>query len=78
MQPSELEREGNPDKLLGLLVPSYNMMEREQVGADRFVLNSKRASLKDLGQYYFLGVMMGACIRTGTIMMLDLPKSFWK
>jgi hypothetical protein len=54
------------------------MTGREQVGADRFVLNSKRTSPKDLGQYYFLGIMMGVCIRTGTIMMLDLPKSFWK
>ena len=73
-----MERESTSEKLLGLLVPSANMIGKEQRGADRFVLNSKRTSPKDLGKYEFLGIIMGICIRTGAIMMLDLPISFWK
>lgn len=42
------------------------------------MLNSEKTSSTFLSHYYFLGVLMGICIRTGAKMILDLPKVFWK
>jgi len=42
------------------------------------MLNSEKTSSSDLNLYYFLGVLMGICIRTGAKMILDLPRMIWK
>ena len=42
------------------------------------MLNSEKSSSSHLNLYYFLGVLMGVCIRTGAKMILDLPKVVWK
>jgi len=73
-----VKREASAEKLLGLLVPSPNQIDNEQIGKDRFVLNSRRNSAKDIGHYYFLGILMGICIRTGVCLPIDLPRSVWK
>jgi len=78
LQPDKVKREASAEKLLGLLVPSPNQIDNEQIGKDRFVLNSRRNSAKDIGHYYFLGILMGICIRTGVCLPIDLPRSVWK
>lgn len=42
------------------------------------MVNTAKSSAADLQQYYFLGILMGICARTGVIFSLDLPKMFWK
>ena len=42
------------------------------------MLNSEKTSSSDLNLYYFLGILMGVCIRTGAKMILDLPRMVWK
>jgi len=42
------------------------------------MFNSKLQNAAYLNQYYFLGVLMGVCIRTGAKMILDLPRVIWK
>ena len=78
LQPDKEKREANAEELLGLLVPCANQVGNEQKGKDRFVLNTKRLSAKDIGYYYFLGILMGICIRTGVCLPVDLPRSVWK
>ena len=41
-------------------------------------MHTERNSSSDLQKFYFLGVLMGICCRTGVIFTLDLPKMFWK
>jgi len=47
-------------------------------GKDKFVLNSTKSGSSSLNHYFFLGVLMGVCIRTGAKMILDLPRIVWK
>ena len=77
LQPSKLEQRVS-NRLLNLLLPCSNQLYNEQEGKDKFMLNSEKTSAADLNLYYFLGVMMGICIRTGAKMILDLPKIVWK
>ena len=65
-------------ELLDLLKPCANQTGGEQIGKDRFVVNTAKSNPIDLQKYYFLGVLMGICCRTGVIFSLDLPKMFWK
>jgi len=50
--------------VLSLLKPCANQVEGEQIGKDRFVVNSSKSSSKDLEQFFFLGILMGVCART--------------
>jgi other hect domain ubiquitin protein ligase E3 len=86
LQPSKLEI-GNmaEEKLLSLLVPSANNHAKEKFGGGFFVVNplkdgdqAKGSSAGDLAHYEFLGLIMGVCVRTGSNLMLDLPKVVWK
>lgn len=77
LQPSKLEQSVS-NNLLDLLLPCSNQTYNESEGKDKFVLNSDKTSSSHLNQFYFLGVLMGACIRTGSKMILDLPKIVWK
>jgi hypothetical protein len=74
-----------PEKLLSLLVPSANNHAKEKFGGGFFVINpmkdgdqAKGSSANDLAHYEFLGLIMGVCVRTGSNLMLDLPKVIWK
>lgn len=40
--------------------------------------NPSKTSPNDLLHYEFLGLMMAVCIRTGSVLVLDMPKIFWK
>lgn len=42
------------------------------------MLNSAKSSSGNINLFYFLGVLMGICIRTGAKMILDLPRIVWK
>lgn len=77
LQPTKLEQ-GTSGRLLNLLVPSANQNQNEQIGRDRFVLNSQRVSAQDLSLYEFIGILMGICIRTGAKLGLQLPQLIWK
>ena len=77
LQPGKLEQSVS-SRLLNLLLPCSNQLYNEQEGKDKFMLNSEKTSATDLNQYYFLGVLMGICIRTGAKMILDLPRIVWK
>jgi hypothetical protein len=78
----DISAELMPENLKGnmqtLLRPCANREALEMTGKDRFVLNSNMQSSEDLQKYYYLGVLMGVCLRTGTLMPLNLPKAFWK
>jgi hypothetical protein len=78
LQPDKEKREKSGDDLLGLLLPCTNQKDNEQIGKDRFVLNTLKTSNKDLNHFYFLGILMGICIRTGVSLPVDLPMSIWK
>ena len=77
LQPSKLEQNIS-SRLLNLLLPCRNQMDNEQEGKDKFMLNSDKTSSAHMNLYYFLGVLMGVCIRTGSKMILDLPRIVWK
>lgn len=77
LQPSRLER-GTNQKLLDLLAPCTNQRDSEQVGKDKFVIQSGSTGQKELSRFEFLGILMGVCIRTGANLILDLPQFFWK
>lgn len=77
LQPNKLEQNIS-QHLLSLLLPCRNQLDNEQEGKDKFMLNSKKNSSSDLTLFYFLGVLMGVCIRTGAKMILDLPRVVWK
>lgn len=77
LQPTKLEQSVS-SRLLSLLMPCTNQLYNEQEGKDKFMLNSEKTSSSDLSLYYFLGVLMGVCIRTGAKMILDLPRMVWK
>ena len=41
--------------------------------------NSRRSpTRKGSFYFYFLGILMGICIRTGVCLPIDLPRSIWK
>ena len=77
LEPSKLEQRVSSN-LLDLLLPCSNQLYGEQEGKDKFMLNSEKSSASSLNLYYFLGVLMGICIRTGAKMILDLPRVVWK
>ena len=64
--------------LVDLLRPCANQIGTEQIGKDRFVISTASNSSIDIQKFFFLGIMMGVCCRTGVIFPLDLPKMFWK
>jgi hypothetical protein len=65
--------ENSSEKYLNLLYPSANNRSRSNIGKGKFVLSPSKNSSHDLSLYEFLGILMGACIRTGAHLNLDLP-----
>jgi hypothetical protein len=63
---------------LNLLYPCPNNRAGTNIGKDKFVLSPSKTSSNDLSLYEFLGILMGACIRTGAHLDLDLPQFVWK
>lgn len=61
-----------------MFVPSPNQLANEQIGKDKFVLNTRKTSNKELAYFQFLGILMGICIRTGVLFPINLPRSVWK
>lgn len=61
---------------LDLLLPSPN--NRAKIGdfKHKWVLNPRK--FDSLPHYEFLGILMGACIRTGVHLTLDLPSLVWR
>ena len=63
---------------LSLFIPTPNA--REQIGSNRhhFVPNPAARSPTELSMFRFLGRLMGAAMRTGELLFLDLPSIVWK
>ena len=63
---------------LSLFIPTPNA--REQIGSNRhhFVPNPAARSPTELHMLRFLGRLMGAAMRTGELLFLDLPSIVWK
>lgn len=81
LQPNKIDRasgSGSAAAKLDLLMPCANQIDEEQIGKDRFVINSAKSQSKDLAMFKFLGNMMGISLRTGTMMVLDFPVLVWK
>jgi hypothetical protein len=64
----------------GLYRDSLDRMCREQIGSNRhhFVPNPAARSPTELSMFRFLGRLMGAAMRTGELLFLDLPSIVWK
>lgn len=63
---------------LGLLVPSPNHRAGAGLGRDRWILNPRRASAEDLAMLQFLGAVLGASLRHGLALELDLAGLEWR
>lgn len=63
---------------LGLMAPCANQRDKEQFGAEKFVLTSSDLTPRKLQYFEFLGILMGVGIRTGVNMVIDLPQITWK
>ena len=63
---------------LGLLVKSPNQRVGAGPGQDRWILNPRRASAEDLSMLRFLGAAIGASLRHGLSLELDLAGLEWR
>lgn len=61
-----------------MLLPTNNNIGEENLGKKMFMPNPMKTSVEDLLHFEFLGLMMAVCIRTGSVLVLDMPKIFWK
>jgi len=63
---------------LGLFIPTPNNKYATGESKSKWLINPQANSNYHLNLFEFLGILMGCCIRTGTHLALDLPKTFWK
>ncbi|CUE95151.1 Hypothetical protein, putative [Bodo saltans] len=62
---------------LALFVPSSNQTSGQGPYQDRFTVNPSLSSPLSLNLYTFLGRLMGGCLRSGEVLPLSLPPTFW-
>ena len=63
---------------LPLFVPSPNQSVNHGESRDRFVCNSSFGSAYALSMFFFLGKIIGGCLRSGEPLALYLPSAVWK
>eukprot|EP01125_Pyxidicula_operculata_P017974 TRINITY_DN635_c0_g1_i7.p1 TRINITY_DN635_c0_g1~~TRINITY_DN635_c0_g1_i7.p1 ORF type:complete len:2560 (+),score=862.47 TRINITY_DN635_c0_g1_i7:2323-10002(+) len=63
---------------LPLLLPCPNAQTKTGKNRDKFIIAPSMKSRMNLKMYRFLGQLMGMSIRTGVLLILDLPSFVWK
>ena len=63
---------------LGLLMPTPNQRDGVGAGRDRWMLDPRRKGKEDLKMLRFLGVLIGAALRNGLALELDLAGFEWR
>ena len=66
------------NKVLPLLIPTPNNKSDHGLGRDCWTINPSATSPTHLEMYEFLGALMGMAFRSGQILDLKLPPSFYK
>lgn len=64
--------------MLPLLIPSPNNKQNTGQHRDKFVVDPSVSSTVQMEMLRFLGMMMGASIRSKVYMAISLPSLFWK
>jgi other hect domain ubiquitin protein ligase E3 len=66
------------DMPLKLLIPTSNTATRVGNQREKYIFNPSLVKTSELSLFRFLGIMFGACFRTGARFGLDLPSFIWK
>uniref|UniRef100_A0A6B2L0G6 HECT domain-containing protein n=1 Tax=Arcella intermedia TaxID=1963864 RepID=A0A6B2L0G6_9EUKA len=69
----ELQQGGLP-----FIIPCPNAQTKLGKNRDKFIASPNAKSDEELRMYRFLGQLMGMSVRTGVLMILDLPSFVWK
>jgi other hect domain ubiquitin protein ligase E3 len=64
--------------VLPLLIPCPNAQQGLGENRDKWIICPSSDSPTQISMYEFLGRLMGCSIRTGVLLILDLPPFFWK
>lgn len=72
------EEEYTGPAYLDILINSKNKEGDAALGKENYSLNPQLCSSSDLAHLNFLGVLMGVCMRTNTVLSIELPTIFWK
>ena len=64
--------------VLPLFIPCPNAQQIEGENRDKFIINPSLQTSNDITLFEFVGKLMGLAIRTGVLLTLDLPTTFWK
>jgi hypothetical protein len=54
------------------------MKGQAAIGKENYSLNPRLSTSSELAQLNFLGMLMGVCMRTNTVISAELPTIFWK
>lgn len=61
-----------------LFLPSPNRTNNTGLNREKFVVNPSATTAQQLKMFHFVGVLMGAALRTKFTLPLDLPSLVWK